>query len=113
MTALKIMIFLWQCGVVDSLTLLQFFINCGSQYSRITLAQAAGDIADIGPGALLAPFQGLGVSYQYIRLAEGMEKRRRVATLASFMAMSSQAMLPDPPTNVAAGYFYWSYENRN
>ena len=32
-----------------------------------------------------------------------MEKRARIATLASFMAMSGRATLTDPATNAAAG----------
>jgi len=28
---LQVMILLWQLGIVDSLTLLQFCINCGAQ----------------------------------------------------------------------------------
>ena len=60
---LKIMIFLWQFGIVDSLTLLQFCINCGAQYTGLTLAEAAGYMGDIGPSLLLAPVQGIGTSY--------------------------------------------------
>lgn len=82
------MIFLWQLGIVDSLTFLQFCINCGAQYTGLTLGEAAGYMNDIGPSVLLAPFQGLGTSYQYVRVAQGaMERRSRVATVASFMAM--------------------------
>jgi len=46
-------------------------------------------MADIGPGVLLAPLKGLGKGYQYIQAAQGaVEKTARIATLASFMAMS-------------------------
>ena len=104
MTAMKIMILLWQLGIVDSLTFLQFCINCGAQYTGLTLAEAAGCMNDIGPSVLLAPLQGLGTSYQYVRAAQvGMERRARIATLASFMAMSGRATLTDPATNAAAG----------
>ena len=104
MNSLKIMILLWQVGIIDSLTLLQFCINCGAQYTGLTLGEAAGYMGDIGPGVLLAPVKGLGTGYQYVQAAQGaMEKRARIATLASFMAMSGRATLTDPATNAAAG----------
>jgi len=84
MNSIKIMIFLWQLGVVDSLTFLQFCINCGAQYTELTLGEAAGYMSDIGPSVLLAPVQG-------------------IATVASFLAMSGRATLTDPATNAAAG----------
>lgn len=64
MNSIKIIIFLWQLGLVDTLTLLQFCINCGAQYTGLTLGEAAGYMGDIGPSVLLAPVQGLGTSYQ-------------------------------------------------
>ena len=104
MNSLKIMILLWQVGIIDSLTLLQFCINCRAQYTGLTLGEAAGYMGDIGPGVLLAPVKGLGTGYQYVQAAQGaMEKRARIATLASFMAMSGRATLTDPATNAAAG----------
>jgi hypothetical protein len=104
MNSIKIMIFLWHLGVVDSLTLFQFCINCGAQYGGLVGAEAAGSMNDIGPSVLLAPLAGLGTSYKYLQAAQGaMEKRARIATLASFMAMSGRATLTDPATNGAAG----------
>ena len=98
------MVFLWKLGAVDSLTLLQFCANCGVQYGGLVVGEAAGYKNDIGPSVLLAPVQGLGASYQYVRLAQGaMERRSRIATVAAFMAMSGRATLTDPATNGAAG----------
>ena len=97
------MIFLWQFGLVDSLTLLQFFINCGAQYTGLTLGEAAGYMGDIGPSVLLAPVRGFGTSYQYVRAAQGVERRARITTVAAFMTMSARATLTDPATNAAAG----------
>lgn len=37
MNSIKMMIFLWQLEIVDSLTLLQFCRNCGAQSTRLTL----------------------------------------------------------------------------
>jgi len=104
MSSIKIMIFLWQLGIVDSLTLFQFCMNCGAQYGGLVVAEAAGSMNDIGPSVLLAPLAGLGTSYKYVQAAQStMEKRARIATLASFMAMSGRATLTDPATNGAAG----------
>ena len=104
MDSFKIMILLWQVGIIDSLTLFQFIMNCGSQYAGLTLSEATGYINDIGPGIFLAPVKGLGTGYEYVQSAQGfMEKKARIATVASFMAMSSRATLIDPATNAAAG----------
>lgn len=101
--SLKAMILLWQFGVVDSLTLFQFCLNCGAQYGGLVVAEAAGNMNDIGPSPLLAPLAGLGTSYKYVRAAQGMERRARIANLAAFMVMSSRATLTDPATNGAVG----------
>ena len=104
MNSLKIMVLLWQIGTIDTLTLLQFYINCGAQYAGLTLGTAAGYMGDIGPGVLLALVKRLGTSYQYVWAAQGaMEKKARIATLASFLAMSGRATLTDPATNASAG----------
>ena len=66
-STIKVMVLLWQFGIVDSLTLLQFYINYAAQYTGLTLGEAAGYMGDIGSGALLAPIKGLGISYQYIQ----------------------------------------------
>ena len=76
MNSIKIMIFLWHLGVVDSLTLFQFFMNCGAQYGGVVVAEAAGSMNDIGPSVLLAPLAGLRTSYKYVQAAQGaMEKK--------------------------------------
>ena len=54
MNSLKIMILLRQVGIIDSLTLLQFCINCGVQYTGLTLGEVVGSMGDIGPGVLLS-----------------------------------------------------------
>lgn len=48
MNSIKIMVFLWQLGIVDRLTFLQFCINCGAQYKGLTLGETAGYMGDIG-----------------------------------------------------------------
>ena len=74
------------------------------QYAGLTLSEATGYINDIGPGIFLAPVKGLGTGYEYVQSAQGfMEKKARIATVASFMAMSTRATFTDPATNAAAG----------
>ena len=75
-----------------------------SAVHRTDTCEAAGYIDDIGSGVLLAPVKGLGIGYQYVRAAQGaMEKRARIAILASFMAMSDRATLTDSATNAVVG----------
>ena len=60
-------------------------------------------MSDIGPSVLLAHLAGLGTSYKYVRAAQGvMERRSRIATVASFLAMSGGATLTSPGVNGAA-----------
>ena len=47
-TSLKLMLFFWQVGLVDTFSLIQFCINTGSQYGAIVVASAAGNFSDIG-----------------------------------------------------------------
>jgi len=68
-SSLRLMLFFWQAGLVDTFSLLQFFINTGSQYGTIVLASAGGNFSDIGPKVLFEPILGLGTSYQYIKAA--------------------------------------------
>ena len=37
-TSLKIIIFMWQCGLVDTFTAVSFIYNTGAQYSAIVIA---------------------------------------------------------------------------
>ena len=40
-TSLKLMLFFWQVGLVDTFSLIQFCINTGSQYGAIVVASAS------------------------------------------------------------------------
>lgn len=103
MDSLKMMILLYQPRIIDSLTLLQFCINCISKYAELTVADAASCMGvDITPRVLLAPAKELKISYQYIQTAKGFkEKKERIMILSSFLAMSNRALLTDPATNAA------------
>jgi len=47
--SLKAMVLLWQFELVDTLSMVQFFINSGSQYMAIVVGAASGRYSDIGP----------------------------------------------------------------
>ena len=104
-TSLKLMLFFWQVGLVDTFSLIQFCINTGSQYGAIVVASAAGNFSDIGPKVLFEPIIGLGTSYQFIRAAQtAAERRARIATLAALLSTSkASAVTIDPATNAAVG----------
>lgn len=104
-TSLKLMLFFWQVGLVDTFSLIQFCINTGSQYGAIVAASAAGNFSDIGPKVLFEPIIGLGTSYQFIRAAQtAAERRARIAALAAFLSTSgTSAVTTDPATNAAVG----------
>ena len=103
--SLKAMVLLWQFGLVDTLSMVQFFINSGSQYGAIVVAAASGRYSDIGPRVLLEPVIGFGTSYQFIRAAQtAAERKARIATLAAFISTSAgSALTTDPSTNAAVG----------
>lgn len=61
-TSIKVMILMWNLGVVDTLTLFQFLFNADAQYGTIVATQAAGQFKDISPRVLLAPIEGLETS---------------------------------------------------
>lgn len=91
-------------GVVNTFSVLKLCTNCGSQYMGIVLSSAAGNFSEIGPKILLEPIFGLGTGIQYVAAAATViEKRQRIATLASFLAASSAAVTTDPTTNAALG----------
>ena len=95
------MILLWQFGLVDTLSMIQFFINAGTQYGVLVVTEAAGNFTKIGPSVFLAPIAGLGTSYKYVRGAA--ERRARIPTVVAFMSSSAGALTTDPAINVAAG----------
>ena len=98
------MFFFWQIGLVDTYSLIQFCVNSCSQYGAIVVGAAAGNFSDIGPKVFIEPLLGLGTSYQFIKAATtAIERRKRIATLASFLATSTSALTTDPATNAAVG----------
>lgn len=89
-TSLKIITFMWQCGLVDTFTAVNFIYNAGAQYSAVVIATMAdGNVTNL-PGMLFEPIAGFGVSYQFFKAAQtAAERRGRVATLAALLSASA------------------------
>lgn len=103
--SLKTMVLLWQFGLVDSLSMVQVFLNVSSQYGAIVVGAATRRYSNIGPRVLLEPVIGLGTSYQFIRAVKTVaERKARIATLGAFLATSAgSALRLDPATNATVG----------
>ena len=100
----QLVLLFWKLGLVDTFNALRICINCGSQYMSVVGASAAGNPADLGIKLLLEPILGLGTSWQFVQAAAtAVERRQRVAALASFFAASAGALTTDPATNIAMG----------
>lgn len=98
----QMLVFLWQAGLVDTLTVVQLFVNSGCQYLTIVGGSAVGSKPSLK--VFLEPILGLGTGCQYVlAAATDAEKRRRAAILASFLASSASALTTDPNTNMAMG----------
>ena len=103
--SLKILLFMWQFGLVDTFTLVNFIYNAGAQYGAIVLgAMADGNFTKL-PGIFFEPIAGFGLSYQFIKAAEtAAERQGRAATLAALLSTSAAtAAGSTPPTNAAVG----------
>lgn len=104
-TSIRLMCLLWKFGYVSTFTFFQFATNAASQYGAIVAGSASGNFSAIGPGVLLEPIVGLGISCRYIIAAQTvLDRRARAATLAAFFCSSAGAALTtDPATNAALG----------
>jgi hypothetical protein len=97
------MLFFWQIGLVDSLTFVQFVANFSTQYGIIAAAESVGTESFKN---LLAPISGLRTGYQFVKQQgiTSVERRQRIATLASYLSVSGTTMATaDVSTNAAAG----------
>lgn len=101
----RILLLLWQFGLVDTLTVVQFATNLSCQYVSIVIGSASGNFSTIEPKILLEPVLGFVVSGRYVIAAQTtLERRALVATLAAFLSSSTGAALTcDPATNGALG----------
>jgi hypothetical protein len=104
-TSLKIIIFMWQFGLVDTFTAVNFIYNAGAQYGAVVIgAMADGNITKF-PGMLFEPIAGFEVSYQFVKAAQtAAERRARVATLAALLlASTATAVGSTPAANAGLG----------
>ena len=70
----QLLMLFWNLGLVDTFSVIKLCVNCGSQYMGVVLSSATA-----------------------------IERRQRIATLASFLAASGGALTTDPTTNAAMG----------
>jgi len=104
-TSVKIMIFMWQFGLVDTFTAIQFIYNVGAQYSSIVVAALAEGNMTTFPTMLFEPIAGLGVSYQFVKASQtAAERRARAATIAALLSASAAtAANSTPGVNAGVG----------
>lgn len=101
----KIILFMWQYGLVDTFTAMNLIYNAGSQYGAIVLtAMGDGNITQF-PRILFEPIAGLGLSYRFVKAAQTTaERRMRVATLAALLSTSASTVVGSTPaTNAGVG----------
>ena len=93
-----------QLGLVDTFNVIKLCVNGGSQYLGVILSSAAGNTTQLDVKTVLEPILGFSTSYQFIMAAaNAVERRQRIATLASFLSASAGALTTDPTTNAAMG----------
>ena len=89
---------MWQCGLVDTFTVVNFIYNAGAQYSAVVIAAMADGNVTKFPGMLFEPIAGFGVSYQFVKAAQtAAERRARVATLAALLSASTATAVGSTP----------------
>ena len=75
---------MWQCGLVDTFTAVNFIYNTVAQYSAVVIGAIADGSPTNLPRILFEPIAGIGVSYQFIKAAQtAVERRATIATLAA------------------------------
>ena len=101
----QLLMIFWQLGLVDTFSVIKLCINGGSQYLGVVLSSAAGNTTQLGVKTVLEPVLGLVTSYRFVNEIgiTAFERRKRIATLASFLSASAGALTTDPTTNAAMG----------
>jgi hypothetical protein len=104
-SSVKVMIFLWKIGIVDSLTLAQFLMNATAQYGGVVVAQSVG----VGTSRnilhnLLGPVKRLVTASTFIRRSSNViERGKRISMVAAALSMSASILEADPATNSSFG----------
>lgn len=100
----KVILFMWQFGLIDTFSAVSFMYNVGAQYSSIVVAALVDGNATKLPTIIFEPIVGLGVSYQFVKAATAAEQRARVATLAALLSTSTTlAVTSNPAANAGIG----------
>ena len=60
---------MWQYGLVDTFTAVNFIYNTGAQYGAVVIAAMADGNVTKFPSMFFEPIAGLGVSCQFIKAA--------------------------------------------
>ena len=95
---LKIVLFMWQFGLIDTFSAVSFFYNVGTQYGSIVLTALVTGNATQLPTMIFEPIAGLGVAYQFVKAVQpAAERRARVATLAALLSASATTAATSNP----------------
>lgn len=87
----RTILLMWQFGLIDTFSAINFMYNLVAQYSSVVVAALAyGNITQF-PKVMFEPITGLGVAYRFVKIAEAAEKQKRIATLALLLANSVSA----------------------
>lgn len=104
-TSLRIIMLMWQFGLIDTFTAVNFIYNAGAQYASVVVASMAeGNITGL-PRLIFEPIAGFGVSYQFIQAATtAAERRARITTIAALLSASTATSIGfNPAANAGIG----------
>jgi hypothetical protein len=63
----KFMCFLWQLNIIDTLRIVNYFVDVVMQHGFVVVATAGlKHLSEVSPKIILEPFVGLGESLRYI-----------------------------------------------
>ena len=102
---LKIVLFMWQFGLIDTFSAVSFLYNVGAQYSAVVgTALVEGNATQL-PRIIFEPIIGLGVAYRFVKATQpAAEQRARIAILAALLSASvTIATTSNPAANAGIG----------
>lgn len=81
------MVLLWQFDIVNTSTLVQFYINIDVQYAAVVIGEAVKNFSYIKRKVLIKPIIGFNINNKFIVASESSaEKIACIATLTSFLS---------------------------
>jgi hypothetical protein len=100
----RLLILLWNIGIVDTFSVFKLCLNFSVQYGTIVAASSVGNVSELQVQSLIEPVLGLKTAYQFIKTAgTAAERSQRIATVAAFLSASGASLTADPSTNGAMG----------